>query len=144
MAIPAGPGGGRRTVKRGPGRQIVEGASFRLADEVRHIQRRAADHNGCIVTIGQLVLFATETGDAWLLDRSDLLAAISLETGRPNRSTSRKPMLHSPSDGRAAIASRDRHSSTRIGRAAGSSPSLAIPPTSSLGQLSQEISNMFG
>ena len=49
--------------------------SFRLADEVRYIQRRAADHDGRIITIGQLVLFSTDTGDAWLLDRSDLLAA---------------------------------------------------------------------
>jgi hypothetical protein len=53
----------------------VEGKSFRLADEVRYIQRRAADHGGRIVTIGQLVLFSTETGDAWLLDPADRLAA---------------------------------------------------------------------
>jgi hypothetical protein len=53
----------------------VEGKSFRLADEVRYIQRRAADHDGRIVTIGQLVLFSTETGDAWLLHPADRLAA---------------------------------------------------------------------
>ena len=53
----------------------MEGKSFRLADEVRYIQRRAADHDGRIVTLGQLVLFSTETGDAWLLDPSDRLAA---------------------------------------------------------------------
>ena len=53
----------------------MEGANFRLADEVRHIQHRAADYDGRIVTIGQLVLFSTETGDAWLLDRTDFLAA---------------------------------------------------------------------
>jgi len=53
----------------------VEGKSFRLADEVRYIQRRAAAHDGRIVTIGQLVLFSTETGDAWLLDPADRLAA---------------------------------------------------------------------
>ena len=51
------------------------GSRFRLADEVRYIQCRAADHDGRIITIGQLVLFSTETGDAWLLDRADLLAA---------------------------------------------------------------------
>ena len=65
----------RKSVKRGPGKRIVEGGSFRLADEVRYIQHRAADHDGRIVTIGQLVLFSTETGDAWLLDRTDRLAA---------------------------------------------------------------------
>ena len=53
----------------------MEGGSIRLADEVRHIQQRAANHDGRIVTIGQLILFSTETGDAWLLDRTDLLAA---------------------------------------------------------------------
>jgi hypothetical protein len=53
---------------------MVEGSRFRLADEVRYIQRRAAEHDGRIVAVGQLVLFSTATGDAWLLDRSDLLA----------------------------------------------------------------------
>jgi len=53
----------------------VEAGSIRLADEVRYIQQRAANHDGRIVTIGQLILFSTETGDAWLLDRTDLLAA---------------------------------------------------------------------
>ena len=46
----------------------VDGKSLRLADEVRYIQRSAADHDGRVVTVGQLVLFSTETGDAWLLD----------------------------------------------------------------------------
>ncbi len=49
-------------------------ASFHLADEIRYIQRRAADHDGRVVTIGQLVLFSSETGDAWLIDRDDRLA----------------------------------------------------------------------
>src|SRR5437868_14171847 len=68
MAIPARPARGRKTVKRGPGKRIVEGKSFRLADEVRYIQRRAADYDSRIVTIGQLILFSIKTGDAWLLD----------------------------------------------------------------------------
>ena len=42
---------------------------------MRYIQRRAADYDGRIVTVGQLVLFSTETGDAWLLDPADRLAA---------------------------------------------------------------------
>ena len=54
---------------------MIGGRDFRLADEVRHIQRRAAAHDGRIVTIGQLILFSTETGDAWLLDPADRLAA---------------------------------------------------------------------
>src|SRR5277367_5327006 len=75
MAIPSRPARGRKPIRRGPGKGIVEGKSFRLADEVRYIQHRAADYDGRIVTIGQLVLFSTETGDAWLLDRTDFLAA---------------------------------------------------------------------
>jgi len=53
----------------------VEGGGIRLADEVRYIQHRAANYDGRVVTFGQLVLFSTETGDAWLLDRTDFLAA---------------------------------------------------------------------
>jgi len=53
----------------------VDGESFRLADEVRYIQQRAAEHDERIVSVGQLVLFSSETGDAWLLDAADHLAA---------------------------------------------------------------------
>ena len=54
---------------------MIGGRDFRLADEVRYIQRQAAHQHGRIVTVGQLILFATETGDAWLLDPADRLAA---------------------------------------------------------------------
>jgi hypothetical protein len=74
MADPARAGRVRNAVKRGPGKRMVEGSRFRLADEVRYIQRRAAEHDGRIVVVGQLVLFSTATGDAWRLDRADLLA----------------------------------------------------------------------
>src|SRR5467141_4806955 len=65
---------GRRTIQRGSTRQVVAGKGFRLADEIRYIQDKAADHDGRIVTIGQLILFSTDTGDAWLLDPADRLA----------------------------------------------------------------------
>jgi hypothetical protein len=61
-------------IRRGPGKQWLEGKTFRLAEEVRYIQRRAARHDARIVTLGQLLLFSTKTGDAWLLDPSDQLA----------------------------------------------------------------------
>src|SRR5271157_5527098 len=83
MANPARPGRVGRTVKRGAGKRIVEGTGFRLADEVRSIQRRAANHDGRIVTIGQLILFSTDTGDAWLLDKADQLAARLARAGDP-------------------------------------------------------------
>jgi hypothetical protein len=74
---------GWRTIKRGAEKQWVEGKTFRLADEVRYMQRRAAQRQSRIVTIGQLVLFSTETGDAWLLDPSDQLAAPLARDGDP-------------------------------------------------------------
>jgi hypothetical protein len=70
MPRKARPAGQRGKDNRGPGRRVVEGARLRLADEVRYIIRRAADHDGRVVTIGQLTLFSSETGDAWLIDRS--------------------------------------------------------------------------
>jgi hypothetical protein len=73
----------RKPIKRGPGKRMVDGKGFRLADEVRHIQRCAARHDGRIVTIGQLILFSTQTGDAWLLDATDGLAAAVARDGDP-------------------------------------------------------------
>jgi len=70
-------------MKRGAGKRRVDGKSLRLADEVRYIQRRAAGHDGHVVTIGQLFLFSTETGDAWLLDPADQLAAQLAHDGDP-------------------------------------------------------------
>ena len=62
---------------------MVDGRDFRLADEVRHIQQCAARHDGRIVTVGQLILFSTQTGDAWLLDATDRLAAQLARDGDP-------------------------------------------------------------
>ena len=56
---------------------------LRLADEIRYIQRRAAARDGRVVTADQLLLFSTETGDAWLLDPADHLAARLARDGDP-------------------------------------------------------------
>jgi len=74
---------GRRTIKRGAGRQTVAGKGFRLAGEIAYIQDKAADHDGRMVTIGQLILFSTDTGDAWLLDVTDHLAVRLARDGDP-------------------------------------------------------------
>jgi hypothetical protein len=42
--------------------------------EVDYIVARAAESDARVVTLGQLVFFSTETGDAWLLDPEDHLA----------------------------------------------------------------------
>lgn len=74
---------GRRTIKRGPGKRTIEGKDFRLGEEIRYIQRRAAEHDGRFVTVGPLALFSTDTGDAWLLDPQDHLAARLARDGDP-------------------------------------------------------------
>ena len=122
----------------------MEGKSFRLADEVRYIQRRAADHDGRIVTVGQLVLFSTETGDAWLLDPADRLAA------RLARDGESEPIHIEETDTTFAIGWKGRY---RIdGPAfvysdhdpAASPPSSATRPISSARSLDRKISNIFG
>jgi hypothetical protein len=51
----------RKTTRRGSGKRVVQGKDLRLADEVRYIQNRAADHDARIITLGPLVLFSTDS-----------------------------------------------------------------------------------
>jgi len=74
---------GRKRIKRGPGTRAIAGKDFHLADEIRYIQRRASDHADCWVTVGPLVFFSTDTGDAWVLDPADRLAARLARDGDP-------------------------------------------------------------
>ena len=73
----------RKRIKAGPGKEGVDGKNFRLAKEIKYIQRRAAEHDGRLVTIGPLVLFSTQSGDAWVLDPSEQLAARFARDGDP-------------------------------------------------------------
>jgi hypothetical protein len=70
-------------IRHGPARQRLPRQSFGLAEEIRSIQHRAAEHDGRIVSIGPLVLFSTNTGDAWILDPADQLAARLAYDGDP-------------------------------------------------------------
>jgi hypothetical protein len=74
---------GRRKIKRGAAKTALAGKDFRLAEEIDYIQSRAAEHDGRLVTVGPLVLFPTETGDAWLLDPADHLATRVARDGDP-------------------------------------------------------------
>jgi hypothetical protein len=106
----------RSAGKRGPeGERMIDGASFRLAGEIR-----TAEDDGHVVTIGQLTSFSGETGGAWIIDRDDRLTLWLARQGDPNRFTSRKPKLRLRSNGRATIAYAGR-TTTVIG----------YPPTSS-------------
>lgn len=73
----------RRPRKPGRDTRWVKGAQWRLTAEVRYIQRCAAAYDSRIVTIGPVVLFSTETGDAWVLDPADHLAMQAAREGEP-------------------------------------------------------------
>jgi hypothetical protein len=70
-------------IRRGPGQQIVDGAKFHLVDEIRYVQKRAAKKDSRVITLPHLLLFSTETGDAWLLDPADHLAVPVARDGEP-------------------------------------------------------------
>jgi len=72
-----------RKTRREPVRQRLPRERLRLAEEIRSIQKRAAEHDGRIVSVGPLVLFSTQTGDAWILDPTDQLAARLAYDGDP-------------------------------------------------------------
>jgi hypothetical protein len=72
-------------MKRRSGKTATAGKDFRLAEEIDYIQGRAAEYDGRLVTVGPLVLFSTETGDAWLLDPADHLAARAARDGDPEK-----------------------------------------------------------
>jgi hypothetical protein len=73
----------RKKIKAGLGRQGVAGKHLRLAQEIKYIQRRAAEYDARFVAVGPLVFFSPETGDAWILDPSDQLAARLARDGDP-------------------------------------------------------------
>jgi hypothetical protein len=57
--------------------------TFASAKEIKYIQHQAAKHDGRFVTIGPLVFFSTETGDAWMLEPSNQFAARLARDGDP-------------------------------------------------------------
>ena len=122
----------------------MEGKSFRLANEVRYIQRRAADHDSRILTIGQLVLFSTETGDAWLLNPADQLAARLARDGQSEPIYIEETDTTFAIDWKGRSASTGRPSFTPITIPAGWPPSSATRPISSARSLDRKISNIFG
>ena len=65
----------RRKIKRGTGTQVIRGQDLVLADELAYIRVKAAEYTGCVIGLGKVILFSTESGDAWLLDPAEGLAA---------------------------------------------------------------------
>jgi hypothetical protein len=74
---------GRKKIKRATGKRRIGGSDFHFGDEVRYIQLRAAERDGRWVEVRSLVLFSTETGDAWVLDPEEHLAARVARDGDP-------------------------------------------------------------
>jgi hypothetical protein len=74
---------GRKKIKRRTGQHVLRSKDFILAEEIEYIQQRAAERDSRFVTIGSLALFSTETGDAWLLDPAEHLAARAARDGDP-------------------------------------------------------------
>jgi hypothetical protein len=135
---------GRNRFKvRGPGRRAIAGKDFHLAEEIQYIQQRAADCEGRFVTVGPLVLFSTDTGDAWLLDPAGQLAARLARDGDP------EDVYFEESDSRFEIGWKgtyriDGNAFTFIDRDTGTITTILGYPTLRLAQLNSEISNMFG
>ena len=69
----------RRIKRKKPGssrakRQALSREQIDITGEAKYIIERARNFDARIVTLGPLVLFSTETGDAWMLDPQDGLA----------------------------------------------------------------------
>jgi len=115
----------------------------RFAEEIKYIPRRAAEHDGRFVTVGSLVLFSTGTGDAWLLDPADRLAARLARNGDP------EDLYFEETEARFAIGWKGNY---RIAadafiytdRDTGRVLTILGYPIQRLAQLGSEISNMFG
>ena len=54
--------------------QALSREQIDMTGEAKYIVERARNFDARIVTLGPLVLFSTETGDAWILDPQDGLA----------------------------------------------------------------------
>jgi len=135
---------GRKTIQRGQGKRHIEGKDFHLADEIRYIQRRAAERDGRFVTVGPLALFSTDSGDAWLLDSQDHLAA------RLARDGDAEDLYFEETDTRFAIGWKgeyriDGDAFVYIDKDSGRIVSILGYPIRRIAEWGlQEISNMFG
>lgn len=65
------------------GRRWVARDEMSIRGEAEYIAERAMEGDARIVTLGPLLLFSTETGDAWVLDPGDHLALCLAKGGEP-------------------------------------------------------------
>lgn len=55
-------------------RQILNQSQINITSEANYIIARAQAYETRLVSVGPLIFFSTETGDAWVLDPADNLA----------------------------------------------------------------------
>jgi hypothetical protein len=63
--------------------QVLSREQINISREAGYILHRAQDLQARLVTLGALILFSTETGDAWMLDPQDGLALCLARAGDP-------------------------------------------------------------
>jgi hypothetical protein len=76
-------GGSRRQFTGHQKRTEKTGDLPDINQEVRYIQDRARARDSRVVTLGDLVLFSTTSGDGWLLDKAHSLALAIACSGDP-------------------------------------------------------------
>jgi hypothetical protein len=64
----------RKKLKLVKGKQKGKSEPFCFMDVIRDMQQRAAEHDPWMRIYRELVLFSTESGDAWVLDTDDQTA----------------------------------------------------------------------
>jgi len=62
-------------------RQVLHQKQVSIMGEADYIIKRARNHEACVVTLGPLVFFSTDTGDAWMLDPAEGFALCLAQDG---------------------------------------------------------------
>ncbi|MCF8374232.1 MAG: hypothetical protein K9H64_21600 [Bacteroidales bacterium] len=71
----------RRRKKKTTPAKVNKKKELNIKDEVNYIIKAAKQFESKIVALRELILFSTETGDAWLLDTDDNLALLLSKEG---------------------------------------------------------------
>ena len=61
----------------------IQAQQLSIVGEAQYIADQAAQRKACIVTLGPLLFFSTDTGDAWVLDPADRSARCLAKAGDP-------------------------------------------------------------
>jgi hypothetical protein len=73
----------KKTKTRKTQKRLLNRDQISITGEARDIINRAMHYDFCVVTLGTLVFFSTESGDAWMLDPADRFALCLAQGGDP-------------------------------------------------------------